>query len=80
MNSKDLKQLEIAYKQTFSSDTGKEVLEDLKKRCSFYSTSHIKGDSHESAFLEGTRSVILFINNMLNKKPTEEKWVVKQTR
>jgi len=80
MNSKDLKQLELAYKQTFSSDTGKEVLEDLKKRCSFYSTSHIKGDSHESAFLEGTRSVILFINNMLNKKPTEEKWVVKQTR
>jgi len=80
MNSKDLKQLELAYKQTFSSDTGKEVLEDLKKRCSFYSTSHIKGDSHESAFLEGTRSVILFINNMLNKKPMEEKWVVKQTR
>ena len=73
MNSKDLKQLELAYKQTFSSDTGKEVLEDLKKRCSFYSTSHIKGDSHESAFLEGTRSVILFINNMLNKKLTEEK-------
>jgi len=36
MNSKDLKQLELAYKQTFSSDTGKEVLEDLKKRCSFY--------------------------------------------
>jgi len=80
MNSKDLKQLELAYKQTFSSDTGKEVLEDLKKRCSFYSTSHIKGDSHESAFLEGTRSVILFINNMLNKKPMEDKWVVKQTR
>jgi len=80
MNSKDLKQLEIAYKQTFSSDTGKEVLEDLKKRCSFYNTTHIKGDSHESAFLEGTRSVILFINNMLNKKPMEDKWVVKQTR
>ena len=68
MNNKDLKQLELAYKQIFNSPEGKEVLEDLKKRCSFYSTSHIKGDSHESAFLEGTRSVVLFIKNMLNKK------------
>ena len=73
MNSNDLKQLELAYKQVFNSEEGKIVLEDLKKRCNFYTTSHIKGDSHESAFLEGTRSVILFINNMLNRKPTEEK-------
>tara|TARA_R100000742_G_C4198284_1_gene28188 strand:+ start:336 stop:545 length:210 start_codon:yes stop_codon:yes gene_type:complete len=69
VNEKDLKELNLAYKQTFESDNGKIVLEDLKKRCSFYTTSHIKGDSHESAFLEGTRSVILFINNILNKKP-----------
>jgi len=73
MNNKDLKELELAYKQTFSSETGKKVLEDLKKRCGFYTTTHIKGDSHESAFLEGTRYTVLFINNMLNKKPTEDK-------
>tara|TARA_B100000795_G_scaffold5468_1_gene3970 strand:+ start:543 stop:764 length:222 start_codon:yes stop_codon:yes gene_type:complete len=73
VDSKELKQLELNYKQIFNSTEGKEVLEDLKKRCSFYSTSHIKGDSHESAFLEGTRSVVLFINNMLNKKPMEDK-------
>ena len=68
MNKDDLKQLVIAYKQVFESDHGKKVLEDLEKRCSYHSTTHIKGDSHESAFLEGTRSVILFIKNMLNKK------------
>lgn len=68
MNSKDLEQLMIAYKQVFESDNGKKVLEDLEKRCSYHSTTHIKGDSHESAFLEGTRSVVLFIKNMLNKK------------
>ena len=68
MNSKDLEQLNIAYKQVFESDNGKKVLEDLEKRCSYHSTTHIKGDSHESAFLEGTRSVVLFIKNMLNKK------------
>ena len=68
-----LKQLVIAYKQVFNSDNGKKVLEDLERRCSYHTTTHIKGDSHESAFLEGTRSVILFIKNMLNKKPEEEK-------
>ena len=73
MNNKDLIELELAYKQTFSSETGKKVLEDLKKRCGFHTTTHIKGDSHESAFLEGTRHTVLFINNMLNKKPTEDK-------
>ena len=68
MNNNDLKQLTIAYKQVFESDNGKKVLEDLEKRCSYHSTTHIKGDSHESAFLEGKRSVVLFIKNMLNKK------------
>ena len=68
MNEKDLKQLTIDYKTTFSSESGDRVLEDLKKRCSFNTTTHIKGDSHESAYLEGARSVVLFINNMLNKK------------
>ena len=68
MNDKDLKQLTIDYKQTFGSESGQRVLEDLKKRCSFNTTTHIKGDSHESAFLEGQRSMVLFLNNMLNKK------------
>ena len=68
MNEKDLKQLVNYYKQVFTSEGGEKVLEDLKKRCSYHTTTHIKGDSHESAYLEGARSVILFINNMLNKK------------
>jgi hypothetical protein len=73
VNEKDVNQLVIQYKLTFESENGKKVLEDLEKRCSYHTTTHIKGDSHESAFLEGTRSVILFIKNMLNKKPMEEK-------
>ena len=68
MNEKDLKQLVINYKQVFTSESGEKVLEDLKKRCSYHTTTHIKGDSHESAYLEGARSVVLFIKNMLNKK------------
>ena len=68
MNEKDLKQLNLDYKMTFGSESGERVLEDLKKRCGFNMTTHIKGDSHESAFLEGSRAVVLFIKNMLNKK------------
>ncbi len=72
MDKNDLKQLTIAYKQIFNSDNGKKVLEDLEKRCSYHTTTHIKGDSHESAFLEGTRSVVLFVKNMLTKKLEEK--------
>ena len=67
-----LKQLVIAYKQVFNSDNGKKVLDDLEKRCSYHTTTHVKGDSHESAFLEGTRFVILFIKNMLTKRLEEK--------
>ena len=68
MNEKDLKQLRIDYKQTFTSESGVKVLEDLKKRCSFNTTTFVQGDSHDTAFREGQRAVVLFINNMLNKK------------
>ena len=77
---KKIEQIKSDYKITFGSDEGKRVLEDISKRCHEFNTTHVKGDSHESAFLEGTRFTVLFINNMLNKKPTEDKWVVKQTR
>ena len=68
MNEKELKQLTIDYKQTFASESGEKVLEDLKKRCSFNTTTFVQGDSHDTAFREGQRAVVLFINNMLNKK------------
>jgi hypothetical protein len=67
-----LKQLSSDYKQTFKSETGEKVLTDLENRCGYNVTTHIKGDSHESAFLEGQRSVVLFIKNMLNKTPEEK--------
>ncbi len=71
MNKKDIKQLVIHYQTVFKSEGGEKVLDDLEKRCGFNTTTHIKGDSHESAFLEGQRSVVLFIKNMLNKKMEE---------
>ena len=60
-----IKKLQENYKFIFESDEGKEVLSDLEKRCHFYSTTNIKGDSHESAYMEGQRSILLFIKQML---------------
>ncbi len=64
---KFLKQLQNNYKFIFSTDEGKEVLSDLEKRCHYHSITNVKGDSHESAYMEGQRSVILFIKSMLRK-------------
>ena len=60
-------ELKKNYELVFNSDEGKGVLEDLERRCHFWSTTNIKGDSHESAYMEGQRSVLLFIKSMLRK-------------
>ena len=65
---KYLKQLQNDFKTVFNSDEGKRVLADLEKRCHFLTTTNIKGDSHESAYMEGQRSVLLFIKQMLLTK------------
>jgi|TARA_B100001964_G_C14081075_1_gene530308 hypothetical protein len=66
-NSK-LSQLIKDYKFVYSSDEGKRVLSDLEKRCHEFVTTHDKQSPTESAFLEGQRSVLIFIKNMVNKK------------
>ena len=60
--------LKTNYKYIFNTEEGKEVLADLEKRCHYHSTTNVKGDSHESAYMEGQRSVLLFIKSMLQKE------------
>ena len=60
--------LKVNYKTIFNTDEGKRVLADLEKRCHYHSTTNVKGDSHESAYMEGQRSVLLFIKQMLQTK------------
>ena len=62
------KNLSINYKMIFSSDEGKQVLSDLEKRCHHHTTTNVKGDSHESAYMEGQRSILLFIKHMLHNE------------
>ena len=65
---KKFKQLKDDYKFIFNSEEGKRVLEDLSKRCHESSTTFSKDNSHETAFLEGQRSILLFIKAMLKSK------------
>ena len=62
---KNIQELKEKYKFVFNTDEGKAILDDLEKRCHYHSTTNVKGDSHESAYLEGQRSVLLFIKSML---------------
>jgi hypothetical protein len=62
---KHLTELKKDYQFIFASSEGGNVLADIEKRCHYHSTTNVKGDSHESAYLEGQRSVILFIKSML---------------
>ena len=63
-----IKKLRDNYQYIFNTDEGKEVLSDLEKRCHYHSTTNVKGDSHESAYMEGQRSVLLFIKQILQKE------------
>ena len=67
-NNKELLKLIKDYKICFASEEGKKVLFDLERRCHEFVTTHAKENSHESAFLEGQRSILIFIKNMINKE------------
>ena len=61
---KEVEALRESYRLAFGSDDGNVVIDDLEKRFHCHSPS-FSPDSHETAFREGQRSVVLFIKNML---------------
>jgi hypothetical protein len=65
---KRIEQLRKDYKIVFGSDEGKRVLNDISIRCHESSTTFSKDNSHETAFLEGQRSISLFIKGILKSK------------
>ena len=64
---KSYKDLIITYKKVCGNDDGQKVLDDLSRRCHFKTTTNVKGDSHESSYLEGQRAAFLFILNMVER-------------
>jgi hypothetical protein len=68
--NKKLLELKEDYKITFNSEQGQKVLNDLEKRCHEFVTTFSKDNSHETAFLEGQRSILIFLKAMI--KPHKE--------
>lgn len=61
---KQLEELKLAYRRTFNTDDGAIVMEDLKKRFAFETTT-FSDNPYQSAFNEGQRSAVLSIVRML---------------
>lgn len=66
--NKKIEELKLAYRRTFNTDDGQEVLADLKKRFSFEATTFVSGDAQTSAFNEGQRAAVLLIVRMLSEE------------
>jgi len=62
-NLQQLKDLKVAYKNCFDGEDGKKVLTDLERRC-FIKERTFSPDTHLTAYNEGTRGVVLYINQM----------------
>lgn len=54
------------YRKVFKSPEGERVMKDLWRQFHGMAVTYFRGDSHETAFREGQRNVILFLMNELN--------------
>lgn len=66
-----------AYRELFNSDAGKEVLHDLCKSCSVYTTT-MDANANEMAYKEGARSVVLRILKTVEIDPFELDRLIKK--
>ena len=60
-----------AYQQVFNGEHSEKVLADLERFCHSRSTTHVPGDSHGTAQLEGRRQVFLRIPAYINLTPVD---------
>jgi len=76
MFDKDRKR-RATYKEVFSTEAGREVLEDLMKN-NFIWNSTITSDLQETAYNEGRRSVVLAILNSVSLDADRIQTMMKQ--
>lgn len=60
------RQLAVAYQTAFRTDAGQEVLAHLAKFCMEGRTTYTPGDTHQTTFNEGARTVIIEIRRWLD--------------
>ena len=74
MNREQLeKQVIQDFKETFATEHGLRTLERLGKFCKKDAECYAKGDTYETAYNSGRRSVILLIQRQLNRDLGETK-------
>lgn len=75
----ELMKLCADYRETFSSDFGKRVLADMKRRYCFFRSTHMEpGFPYETMFREGCRTVICDIEAAMS--PQEPERLIEQLR
>lgn len=62
--------LRLSYREIFLTEEGERVLEDLRTRCHSYAPS-FEADPYVTAYNEGQRSTVLFIEQMLKDPPKQ---------
>ena len=67
-----INQLRETYKKVFEANEGAIVMKDIENRCGYNTSTFSKESSHETAFLEGQRAVVLFIKSMLTRPPMKK--------
>ena len=65
---KEQEKLKQMYTETFSTEAGSKVLQDLEKRCNYHWSSYVAGDANATTYEEGKRAAILHIHQMIIKE------------
>jgi|TARA_Y100000310_G_scaffold48435_2_gene44905 hypothetical protein len=68
MTPDELRQL---YRGVFNSEDGQRVIDHLKTRFWFHAPVHAPGDTHETAYRDGQRSIVLSLIAMLQEDHRE---------
>jgi len=64
-------ELHQMYRRVFETEDGQRVIEDLKTRFWFHAPVHAPGDTHETAYRDGQRSIVLSLISMLQEDHRE---------
>jgi|TARA_R110000803_G_scaffold194248_1_gene257272 hypothetical protein len=64
----EVEKLKFMYKETFATESGKKVLEDLEARSNWRVSSYVAGDANATAFEEGKRAVLLHVHSMMKEE------------
>jgi len=68
-----LEHLNELYKKVFDSKDGRLVIEHLCRTGFVFDTTHVPGDSHETAHREGMRRIVISILKFVEKRPEDFK-------